>query len=416
MMYLKFAFFIIAVQGSKYCVRPEVFNCSTPERIGGVDGAHEVSGIALGRGNPQHIYAIQDSGAEKPEVVIVDKNTGLKVNTWTINVTNENYGGGGGWGDWESITLAKCPENQANWCVVIGDLGYNWARNGDGQQRTKPPSLVYFEEPKVGSAPSSINAKRIHVTFKDCRTFDVEAITYYKNKILFFTKNKRVRNDPSKNMKYSLIYELPFDGTIKFEETEVYEIKPRTEGLTQLTAKFGEVTDGTVVDYGNLNAAVILHHRKGFYLFDIEKNAGQKQACYYEISEFIGNKQISEALTFDWVAATYGQFKFYAMFEDKNPKLQVIKCTGTFFNDPVNNLKTDPLPVVPAMPETEYKKLAVRWQNFEKNGGTGGFCESTPGFEGNGGNQPNGGNPPNGGNNGTPATFNIVPILFLLSC
>jgi len=154
----------------------------------------EASGIAVSRKFPGNMYVVNDT-PKGPEVYLVDINNG-STTTITLNGISKDPFGRTGWGDTETMAYAPCDGGEDiddKMCYFIGDTGHNCVRSikkekGCPYTRTKPQSVIRFQEPEEIKEGTSVQAERFPFVFPDQGQFDVEALFHHGGHLWLLTK------------------------------------------------------------------------------------------------------------------------------------------------------------------------------------------------------------------------------------
>jgi hypothetical protein len=137
-----------------------------PEVRGEVDSAEldEISGLVVGRDQPDRLYVLEDSGA--PAEVWALSLTGEVLDRHAIDGANNV--------DWEDLAIAPCGDG---WCLWIADVGDNAASRAS-------VALYRVPEPAPGA---SVEATAFSARYPD-GAHDVEGVTWLGDELLAFTK------------------------------------------------------------------------------------------------------------------------------------------------------------------------------------------------------------------------------------
>ena len=180
-----------------------------PDELTEISGMeHDASGI---------IWAINDSGNE-PYVYQINERGEIIKKTWIANATNQ---------DWEELTQDE------NGNMYIGDFGNN--------RNNRQDLVVYIVRISDLMKKDTAAAERIEFAYDDQekfppneprRNFDMEAMVYYKNRLILFSKN---RTEPFTG--YSNLYQLPtVPGTYEAKKIDSLYLGKGPKELFQLTA------------------------------------------------------------------------------------------------------------------------------------------------------------------------------------
>ena len=163
------------------------------------------------------IWAINDSG-NQPYVYQINERGEIIKKTWIANATNQ---------DWEELTQ----DDKGN--LYIGDFGNN--------RNNRKDLLVYVVRINHLMKQDTATAQRIEFVYEDQsafppeepkRNFDMEAMVYYKNRLILFSKN---RTEPFTG--YSNLYQLPtVPGVYEAEKIDSLYLGKGPKELYQLTA------------------------------------------------------------------------------------------------------------------------------------------------------------------------------------
>lgn len=128
--------------------------------VGRSGGLGEVSGVAVSRRHPGILWMHNDSG-DQPTISAV-RPSGDLVARFEVR--------GARVVDWEDIALGPCPDQPAQDCLYIGDLGDN------AERRTR--GIVYIvpePDPLAGREPRVVTARSVRVRYVD-GPHDIEAV------------------------------------------------------------------------------------------------------------------------------------------------------------------------------------------------------------------------------------------------
>jgi len=310
--------------------------CEAPESVGtlqaGFERFDEASSLALST-DKKYLYTANDSGTEKAEIFAINKNNGQVAKVFSIKgIRNERHGGGGGWGDFECMTVNDCPHDQAKKCIYLGDTGYNWVRMKVGKERSYPQSFIVFEEPEITSSDGKelvVDARRFPFTFPDKQLFDVEACTVKDSLIHLFTKNSPAYTEHKYQYSHMFTYQPPVEENPTTKTAPVVELKPDSDNVP-LFIQFGEISGATTTD----NKSFILRTSKGLFILDptsaptCKSQEKSLEPCYLNLKRGV-LEGIQEAVAYE---NQDGQHVLYTYGEGSRELYKTI-CSGKFFDD-----------------------------------------------------------------------------------
>eukprot|EP00397_Hematodinium_sp_SG-2012_P045668 GEMP01051372.1.p1 GENE.GEMP01051372.1~~GEMP01051372.1.p1 ORF type:complete len:304 (+),score=67.82 GEMP01051372.1:382-1293(+) len=159
--------------------------CTEPVAVGKIstDSVIEASGLTMSRLFPDIFYTMNDT-PEQPAIFALRKNGSL-VATYTLDIRKEGFGVTG-WGDWESLAMARCTDSERH-CFYVADSGHNCVREKCPFLRKLAPSLIQFSEP-TSLRDQLLQARRQPFAFPNNQRFDAEALLAHDDRLWLLTK------------------------------------------------------------------------------------------------------------------------------------------------------------------------------------------------------------------------------------
>lgn len=162
----------------------------------------EISGLAVSKQRPDHLYHIEDSGRDN-KVIITNESGQLRKTVSIVGVENR---------DWESLSYGKC--KLSNNCLFIAETGDN------SKQHSEYKIISISEESLLAGRPE------IHITrfkFENSERHDTEAIAYNpkSDSLFLFTKGSK-----------SKVYEIKSDGLNSENTTARYKFDLNIDRVT----------------------------------------------------------------------------------------------------------------------------------------------------------------------------------------